>query len=102
MALARQNTGKWQRPKKNKKYCSKIQKHGESVLFYVRKPEKRQKRTKRHKLGTKCNSFQPVFHILCTKKKKYLWTITFSLSHWDLFSARLQLWLWSFALPEDS
>ena len=53
---------------------------------------KQQKRTKRHKLGTKCNSFQPVFHILCTKKKKYLWTITFSLSHWDLFSARLQLW----------
>ena len=35
MALARQNTGKWQRPKKNKKYCSKIQKHGESVLFFM-------------------------------------------------------------------
>ena len=33
-------------------------------FFYVRKPEKRQKRTKRHKLGTKCNSFQPVFHII--------------------------------------
>lgn len=60
-------------------------------FFYVRKPEKRQKRTKRHKLGTKCNSFQPVFHILCTKKKKYLWTITFSLSHWDLFSALLAI-----------
>lgn len=102
MVLVRQNTGKWQHPKKNKKYSFKTQKHGESVLFMSESLRKQQKRTKRHKLGTKCNSFQPVFHILCTKKRNIYGQLHFPYRTGTCFLLACNCGFGLFALPEDS